>query len=41
LAAGKVKPIIQEVFDFSQASSAHAALEAGQHFGKFVLKVAD
>ena len=41
LEAGTVKPIIQEVFALKDAAKAHAALEAGQHIGKFVLHVAD
>ena len=41
LEAGTVKPIIQEVFALKNAAKAHAALEAGQHIGKFVLHVAD
>jgi NADPH2:quinone reductase len=41
LEAGHVAPIIQEVFDLKDAAKAHAALEAGQHIGKFVLHVAD
>jgi NADPH2:quinone reductase len=41
LEAGHVAPIIQEVFDLKDAAKAHAALEAGQHIGKFVLYVAD
>ncbi len=41
LESGKVKPVIQQVFDFREASAAHTALEAGQHKGKFVLQIAE
>ena len=36
---GKIKPIIQREFLFSDASEAHKALEKGDHVGKFILKV--
>jgi len=35
----KIKPIIDSVFSFGEASSAHKLLESGKHFGKIVLKV--
>ena len=37
LNSGKLGPIIQDTFPMSDAASAHAALEAGDHVGKFVL----
>lgn len=39
LEAGKVAPIIQETFPLEQAARAHAALEGGDHIGKFMLTV--
>lgn len=41
LNAGTVKPIIQDTFPFADAADAHAALEAGDHVGKFMLTVSD
>jgi NADPH2:quinone reductase len=38
--AGRLRPPIQAVFSLIQAADAHAALEAGDHFGKIVLDVA-
>ena len=37
--AGKVGPIIQETFPLAEAARAHAALEGGDHIGKFMLTV--
>jgi putative PIG3 family NAD(P)H quinone oxidoreductase len=37
--AGKVGPIIQETFPLADAARAHAALEGGDHIGKFMLTV--
>jgi len=37
--AGKVGPIIQKTFPLAEAARAHAALEAGDHIGKFMLAV--
>jgi putative PIG3 family NAD(P)H quinone oxidoreductase len=37
--AGKVGPIIQETFPLVEAARAHAALEGGDHIGKFMLTV--
>jgi putative PIG3 family NAD(P)H quinone oxidoreductase len=37
--AGAVGPIIQETFALTDAARAHAALEAGDHIGKFILTV--
>ncbi len=36
--AGKIKPVLSEVFDFADAAKAHAWME-GDHMGKCVLKV--
>ena len=37
LVARRVQPVIQQVFPASQASQAHAAMEAGRHVGKLML----
>jgi NADPH2:quinone reductase len=37
LDAGKIAPVIQGTFPFADAAKGHAALEAGDHVGKFVL----
>ncbi|NOX81799.1 MAG: NAD(P)H-quinone oxidoreductase [Alphaproteobacteria bacterium] len=37
--AGKVKPVIDEVFALKDASKAHARMESGAHIGKIVLKI--
>lgn len=39
LAAGRVKPIIQNVYPLAEAAAAHAEMERSQHIGKLVLKV--
>lgn len=39
LDAGKIGPVIQGTFPLAEAAAAHAALEAGEHVGKFVLTV--
>lgn len=39
LDAGKIAPIIHGTFPLAEAAKAHAALEAGDHVGKFVLTV--
>lgn len=39
LDAGKVAPVMDSVFDLSEASDAHARMEASGHIGKIVLKV--
>jgi NADPH:quinone reductase-like Zn-dependent oxidoreductase len=36
---GKIKPVIQKEFSLVEASEAHASLEAGNHIGKFIMKV--
>lgn len=35
--SGKIKPIVDRVFPFSEVQSAHAHMESGQHMGKIVL----
>jgi putative PIG3 family NAD(P)H quinone oxidoreductase len=40
LEAGKVKPIIHQVFDLKDAAQAHALMETSQHIGKIMLTVA-
>ncbi|MEM0382581.1 MAG: zinc-binding dehydrogenase [Nitrososphaerota archaeon] len=37
-AQGKLRPIIDKVFSLKEASEAHRRLEAGEHFGKILLK---
>jgi NADPH2:quinone reductase len=37
LAAGRVKPVIDSTFPFTQASAAHARMESSAHIGKIVL----
>ena len=39
LDSGRIAPIIHSTFPLTQAAQAHAALEAGDHVGKFVLTV--
>jgi NADPH:quinone reductase-like Zn-dependent oxidoreductase len=36
--AGKLKPIIDRVYKLSDAAEAHRRLEAGEHFGKIILR---
>ena len=36
--AGKVKPVIHQVFDAAQAAQAHALMESSAHVGKIVLR---
>lgn len=35
--AGRLRPLVDQTFDFTQANEAHAAMEAGSHLGKLVL----
>ena len=37
--AGKLKPVMDEVFALEDAAKAHAHMEAGDHIGKIVLRV--
>ncbi|ASK87237.1 NAD(P)H-quinone oxidoreductase [Sphingorhabdus sp. SMR4y] len=39
VAAGKLKPVMDECFPLAEAARAHAHMEAGDHIGKIVLKV--
>lgn len=34
---GRLRPMLDQTFDFEQANEAHAAMESGQHLGKLVL----
>jgi NADPH:quinone reductase len=36
--AGRVKPVIERVFEARDAAAAHALMESGQHVGKIVLR---
>jgi NADPH:quinone reductase-like Zn-dependent oxidoreductase len=38
-AAGRIKPQIDEVFDFARLEDAKARMEAGRHVGKIVLRM--
>jgi len=38
-AAGRIRPLIDQVFDFAQLAQAKAAMEAGAHTGKIVLRM--
>ena len=37
--AGKIKPVIDRVFDFADAGAAHAYMDSGAHTGKVVLRL--
>ncbi len=39
IAEGRVKPVIDSVFDLAEAADAHRRMEAGAHIGKIVLRV--
>ena len=39
-ASGRIVPLISRVYPLEQAAEAHRAMEAGEHFGKLVLRVA-
>ena len=39
LSAGRCLPMIDQVFDYTQADQAHARMEGGDHIGKIVLRV--
>lgn len=41
LAAGRCRPIVQDVFALERAADAHRAMESGAHIGKLVLEVAE
>jgi NADPH2:quinone reductase len=38
LASGRIKPVIERVFDAREAAQAHALMESGHHVGKIVLR---
>ena len=38
-ASGTIAPLIHHVYPLEQAAEAHRAMEAGEHFGKLVLRV--
>ncbi|MGH8450187.1 NAD(P)H-quinone oxidoreductase [Pseudomonas sp.] len=40
LSAGRCAPMIDQVFDYTEADKAHARMEGGDHIGKIVLRVA-
>jgi putative PIG3 family NAD(P)H quinone oxidoreductase len=40
-ASGKIVPLIHRVYPLAQAADAHRAMEASEHFGKLVLRVAE
>ncbi|WP_312495567.1 NAD(P)H-quinone oxidoreductase [Pseudomonas cremoris] len=39
LAAGRCLPMIDQVFDYTEADKAHVRMEGGEHIGKIVLRV--
>jgi NADPH:quinone reductase-like Zn-dependent oxidoreductase len=39
IAAGKAKPVVDEVFPLAEARAAHERLEAGEQLGKIVLRI--
>jgi NADPH:quinone reductase len=39
--AGRIKPVIERVFDAHEAAAAHALMESSQHVGKIVLRWPD
>jgi NADPH:quinone reductase-like Zn-dependent oxidoreductase len=39
IAAGKAKPVVDEVFPLAEAAAAHERLEAGEQLGKIVLRI--
>ena len=40
LEAGRVQPVIHEVFELADAARAHELMESSRHIGKIMLKVA-
>jgi len=40
VAAGQLRPVMDRTFPLAEAAAAHARMEAGEHVGKIVLKVA-
>lgn len=41
LTASRLEPVIDRVFEFSEAKEAYRYLKSGDHFGKVVIKIAD
>jgi len=41
VAAGKLRPIIDQVFPLADADKAHARMEQSAHMGKIILHIAD
>lgn len=41
LAAGRLLPLIHEVFPMEQANDAHALMETSRHIGKLILRISD
>ena len=40
VAAGRIRPVIDQVYPLGEAAAAHARMEAGDHVGKIVLQMA-
>jgi NADPH2:quinone reductase len=40
LEAGRIKPVIHQVFPLEEAAAAHALMESSAHVGKIMLNVA-
>jgi NADPH:quinone reductase-like Zn-dependent oxidoreductase len=41
IAKAKLRPVVDQVFGFSEAREALLRMEAGSHFGKIVIRVAE
>jgi len=39
VAAGRIRPVIDQIYPLSEAAAAHARMEAGDHVGKIVLQM--
>lgn len=39
IAAGRLRPVLDQIFPLADAAAAHRRMEAGEHFGKIVLAV--
>ena len=39
ISAGKIKPLVHDVFDLEEADKAHALMESSKHIGKIMLEV--
>ena len=39
IAANRIKPVIDKVFDFADAQAAYHHMASGAHFGKIVIRV--